>query len=214
MESTTCERGGVRASRSMPPVASSDATDAELVLRARAGDSSAWDALVASLANRVWAVARAHGLSKADAEDVFQLTWMRLVTHLDTIREPSRVGAWLASTARHESLRILRRSSRQIPSGDDWDLDTPDPSAPSPESAVVAAGEKRAVWEGVAALPPQCQRLLRLFMVDPPMTYEDVSSALNMPIGSIGPTRRRCLERLHRQLTGLEDSTSQGPRRW
>src|SRR5688500_5332449 len=89
--------------RSVPP---SDESDGDLVLRARAGDAGAWDALVERLGSRVWAVARAHRLAKADAEDVFQVTWMRLVTNLEAIREPGRVGAWLASTARHESLRV------------------------------------------------------------------------------------------------------------
>jgi RNA polymerase sigma factor (sigma-70 family) len=158
--------------------------------------------MVDRLGNRVWAVARAYRLGKADAEDVFQVTWMRLMTHLDAIREPDRVGAWLASTARHESLRVLRRSGRQLPTGDDADFDTPDPLAPSAEAALIASERQAAVWKALEEVPPHCQRLLRLLMAEPPPTYEEVSEALDMPIGSIGPTRRRCLEHLRRRLGG------------
>lgn len=175
-------------------------TDGGLLQRARAGEPDAWDALVERLGSRVWAVARAFRLGQADAEDVFQVTWMRLVTHLDGIREPDRVGAWLASTARHESLRVLRKSGRQVPSGDDRDFDGPDPLALPPEAALVAAERQAVVWNAVAKLPPHCQRLLRMLMADPPPSYDEISEALDMPVGSIGPTRGRCLEHLRRHL--------------
>jgi RNA polymerase sigma factor (sigma-70 family) len=177
-------------------------TDADLLVRVRAGDASAWEAMVDRLGSRVWAVVRAYRLGKADAEDVFQVTWMRLMTHLDGIREPDRVGAWLASTARNESLRVLRQGGRQIPSSDELDLDMADPLAPPPDAAVLASERQAAVWKALGALSPPCQRLLRLFMSDPPPTYQEVSEALDMPIGSIGPTRGRCLEHLRRRLGG------------
>ena len=91
----------------MSAVAGGDASDEQLLKSAGAGDQSAWDALVDRYGGRVWAVARAHRLSSADAEDVFQVAFLRLVTHLDTIRDPGRVGAWLATTARNECLRVL-----------------------------------------------------------------------------------------------------------
>ena len=177
-------------------------TDADLLLRARAGDASAWEAMVERLGSRVWAVARAYRLGNADAEDVFQVTWMRLLTHLDSIREPARVGAWLASTARHESLRVLRRSGRQVPSGDDSDFDVPDPLTPPAEAGLIASERQSAVWTALGMLPAHCQRLLRLFMTDPWPTYEEVSQALDIPLGSIGPTKGRCLEHLRRRLGG------------
>jgi RNA polymerase sigma factor (sigma-70 family) len=179
-----------------------DETDADLVTRARTGDATAWDRLVERLGNRVWAVARAHRLSQADAEDVFQVTWMQLMTHLDGIREPERVGAWLASTARHESLRLLRRDGRQVPTAEDEQFDVPDPLAPPPEAGLMVSERQVAVWEALGTLPPRCQRLLRLFMADPAPSYDEVSHALDMPIGSIGPTRGRCLEHLRRRLAG------------
>lgn len=179
-----------------------DEPDATLVARARAGEATAWDALIERLANRVWAVVRAHRLDKADAEDVFQVTWMRLLTHLDSIHHPDRVGAWLASTARHESLRILRRSGRQVPSSDEYEFDVDDPLAVPAESGVLASERQAAVWTALGTLPAHCQRLIRLLMADPPPSYEEVSRALDMPIGSIGPTRGRCLEHLRRRLEG------------
>ena len=181
----------------MPIVAG---TDGELVQRARAGDETAWESLVQRLGSRVWAVARAHRLGRADAEDVFQVTWMQLVTHLDDIREPDRVSAWLTSTARHESLRVLRRAGREAPSPDENQSDIADSYVPAPEAGLVAAEQKEALGDALASLGPRCQRLLRLFLADPPPTYQDVSEALGLPIGSIGPTRGRCLEQLRSRL--------------
>jgi RNA polymerase sigma factor (sigma-70 family) len=186
-------------------MASRQDSDGELVRQARVGDSSAWDALVDRLGSRVWAVARAHRLSKADAEDVFQVTWMRLVTHIDRIREPEQVGAWLASTARHESLRVLKRLGRQVPTGDEHDLDGADVLTPPPEARLVATERQLALWKAIAAMPDFCQRLLRLFLADPPPSYEEITIALGRPQGSIGPTRRRCLEKLRRLLAGIND---------
>lgn len=180
-------------------------SDGELLLRARGGDSAGWELLVDRLGPRVLAVARAHRLSWADANDVYQVTWYRLLTHLDSIREPERVGAWLASTARHESLRLLKRSGRQVPSGDDDELDAPDVMAPAPDARLLASERQLAVWDALGTLPSHCQRLLRLFMADPPPTYEEVTAALDMPQGSIGPTRRRCLEKLRSKLGGITD---------
>lgn len=181
------------------------ATDGELLLRAQKGDGSAWEALVDRLGSRVLAVARAHRLSWADAEDVYQITWYRLLTHLDSIREPDRVGAWLAATCRHECLRLIKRSGRQVPSGDDEDFEDADPLTPPPEARLIASERQLAVWDALASLPPHCQRLLRLFMADPPPSYEEVTAALDMPQGSIGPTRRRCLEKMRNKLGGISD---------
>lgn len=178
-------------------------SDGDLLEGARKGDQNAWDALVARYGSRVWAVARAHRLSKADAEDVFQVTFLRLVTHIGTIRDPSRVGAWLATTARHECLRILRRAGRAIPSGDEAILDSPDPLLPPVESRLVDLERQVALREALGRLGEACQRLLRVLMADPEPSYEEVGRALGMPIGSIGPTRGRCLKHLRRELGGI-----------
>ena len=178
-------------------------SDGDLLEGARKGDQKAWDALVARYSSRVWAVARAHRLSKADAEDVFQVTFLRLVTHIGTIRDPSRVGAWLATTARHECLRILRKAGRAIPSGDEAILDSPDPLLPPVESRLVDLERQVALREALGRLGEACQRLLRVLMADPEPSYEEVGRALGMPIGSIGPTRGRCLKHLRRELGGI-----------
>lgn len=184
-------------------MAGSDAGDEELVDGARKGDQTAWDALVARYGNRVWAVARGHRLNAADAEDVFQVTFLRLVTHIDTIRDPSRVGAWLATTARHECLRVLRKAGRAVPSGDDEVLDAPDPMLPPVESNLLADERHVALHAALERLSEPCKRLLRVLMADPEPTYEEVGRALDMPIGSIGPTRGRCLKHLRRELDGI-----------
>lgn len=183
------------------PVSRPETTDGELLSRAASGEQDAWDALVERLGSRVWAVARAHRLNKADAEDVFQVTWMRLVTHMDAIREPDRVGAWLASTARHESLHLLRRTGRQVPTGDEFEFEGADPFAPAPDEQMLATERQAAVWDALTTLPSHCQRLLRLMMADPPFTYEEITELLQMRQGSIGPTRRRCLDKLRVELT-------------
>ncbi len=180
-------------------------TDGDLLRRAAKGDQDAWDGLVERLSSRVWAVARAHRLTSEDAEDVFQVTWMRLLTHVNGIREPERVGAWLASTARHESLHLLRRSGRQVPTGDEFQFEGPDPLAPSPDERMLATERQAAVWDALTTLPPHCQRLLRLMMSDPPFSYEEITELLEMRQGSIGPTRRRCLDKLRHQLAPVSE---------
>ncbi|MDQ4132171.1 MAG: sigma-70 family RNA polymerase sigma factor [Actinomycetota bacterium] len=166
-----------------------------LVGAAAGGDAEAWRALVQRFSGLVWSVTRAHGLGPADAADVSQTAWLRLVEHLTRIREPERVGAWLASTTRHECIRVLRQSGRQVPTDLDFD-DRVDDDASGMESALVAAQERVALWQVFETLPPRCRALLRVLMTDPPPSYDEVAAALEMPIGSIGPTRARCLERL------------------
>jgi RNA polymerase sigma factor (sigma-70 family) len=179
---------------------------AELVRAASKGDQRAWEGLIGRFGGLVWSVARAHGLSRADAADVSQTAWLRLVEHLHRLRDPERVGTWLAATARHEALRTLRRARRQLPVGDDAELDAElgrsRPPVDSPEARTLAAERSDLLWRAFAALPPRCQTLLRVLMADPPPSYQQVAVAMDMPIGSIGPTRGRCLHRL-RQLAAL-----------
>jgi RNA polymerase sigma factor (sigma-70 family) len=177
---------------------------AALVAQAARGDERAWNALVGRFSSLVWATARAHRLARDDASDVAQTTWLRLVENLDRIRDPDRVGAWLATTARHESLRLLRRGVREQPV-DDADLfEAPDDDAI--ERILGDPARDGALWRAFAALSDRCKSLLRLLLSDEEPSYEDVSAALGMPVGAIGPTRMRCLERLRRtpDLAGLE----------
>jgi RNA polymerase sigma factor (sigma-70 family) len=178
-----------------------------LVRAAAQGDQAAWDALVDRFAGLVWSVARAHRLDTADAADVSQTTWLRLVEHLDRLRDPDRVAGWLATTARNECLRVLRRAGRQVPTGDDHDLDVGSDPEAGPDLPLLTAERDRALWHAFSGLPVRCQALLRLLMADPPPAYEEIGELLGMPIGSIGPTRGRCLENLRHRLAGTGITT-------
>lgn len=148
----------------------------------------------------VWGVTRSHRLGDADAADVCQTTWMRLLEHLDDLRNPDALSGWLATTARHECLRVLRHQSRQIPTEQDA---IPEKSVPSDLDAGLLASETDvALWKAFARLSSRCQALLRLLAGEPPASYDDISLALGMPVGSIGPTRGRCLASLRREISG------------
>jgi RNA polymerase sigma factor (sigma-70 family) len=173
--------------------------DLDAVLQAAAnGDRQAWNALVARYNGLIWSVARAHRLGDADAADVVQTTWLRLVEQLDRIRNPEGVGAWLATTARRECLRVLRVGQRHVLT-DGFDL--PDEQADGALDARLLAGERDAtLWRAFGQLGERCRTLLRVLVADPPPSYDEVGAALDMPVGSIGPTRARCLEQLRRKL--------------
>jgi RNA polymerase sigma factor (sigma-70 family) len=175
---------------------------AQLVTQAGDGDRDSWEALVEQFAPMVWAVARGYGLSSADAADVSQTTWMRLVQHLHCIEQPERVGGWLATTARRESLRVLRAAGRQIPTLDEEVATLADTPFAAPDWELLTAERDGALWAIFAQLPARCQWILQSVTGDAPMSYEDLSTLLEMPIGSIGPTRARCLERLRRLAAG------------
>jgi RNA polymerase sigma factor (sigma-70 family) len=173
----------------------------ELYRAAVGGDESAWQALVDRFGPLVWSVTRAHRLSRADAEDVCQYVWLTLAQNLEKgIRQPACLGAWVFRVARNECLRSLRHPARQIPTDDIIEPDCPDDRAYA--DALVLLEERNAeLWRAVDRLPNPCCLLLRmLFGPGAPPTYEEVSSQLNMPIGSVGPRRQRCLERLQRFL--------------
>lgn len=171
---------------------------AELLEQAAGGSQDAWNSLVDRFASTVWAIARGHRLNPADAADVFQTTWLRLLEHLDKIQQPERVGAWLATTARHESLRVLRMGGRQVANGADFDSYPDDRIERSPGSSLISTQQGDLINQLVELLPVRSQTLLRLLSADSPLSYKDISEALSMPIGSIGPTRARALEQLRR----------------
>jgi RNA polymerase sigma factor (sigma-70 family) len=170
---------------------------ASLVERARCGDRAGWDGLVDKFSSTVWAIARGHRLSAADAADVSQTTWLRLVENLDRIEQPDRVGAWLATTARRESLRLLRLAGRQIPDGEGMEL-IADPAPASEEQKVFNSQAEEILTHLVEQLPRRSQLLIRLLSADTPLSYKEISESLDMPIGSIGPTRARALAELRK----------------
>lgn len=167
---------------------------APLVERAAVGDAHAWDELVDRFAGLVWSIARGYGLGAADAADVSQTCWLRLAENLDRIHDRERVGSWLATTARRESLAVLKRGRRQVPSGMRFE-DEP-VYDPEPDVSLVRKERSAALFDAFRDLPALCRTLLRVLLSDPAPSYAEVSENLDMPVGSIGPRRARCLERL------------------
>ncbi|MBN0042976.1 sigma-70 family RNA polymerase sigma factor [Streptomyces actuosus] len=177
-----------------------------LVRSAVDGDGAAWKALVEGLSPLVWSVVRAHRLSDADAHEVYQTVWFRFAQHLGRIREPQKAGSWLASTARHESLKVIRSLSRLVPTDDPQLLDrvsedgTPEQSLLDAEEAAAESERIRYVWQEFEELGDRCRQLLRVLIASPPPSYQEVSAALGIAVGSIGPLRQRCLRRLRARL--------------
>lgn len=177
-----------------PRMTEVEATVPQLVTGARQGDERAWDALVEQFAGLVWHVIRGFRLPDAVGEDIYQTTWLRLAEHLDRIRKPESLGGWLAQTARNECLRAVKVGGREN-LRDDMDLDVVDRSAPV-DQGIEDETRNEILWRAFATLSEACQRLLRLLIADPPLAYEQVSGLLGISIGSIGPTRARCLAKL------------------
>ena len=169
-----------------------------LVKAAASGEQRAWNSLVGAFGSMIWAIAGAHRLRDADAADVSQATWLALLEHLDELKDPARVGAWLATTARRECLRVLRERERRVLFGDD--CPEPESTDPSPAEELLVSERDAALWRGFGRLRSSDQALLGLLMADPRPAYEEISAALDMPIGSIGPTRQRALARLRDEL--------------
>lgn len=175
-----------------------EGTIGPLLEAAAAGDSLAWDSLVSRFTGLLWGTARAHRLSTADAADVVQTTWLRLVENLGRIQDPERLGGWLATTARRECLVVLKKSRREPPVGDERWLDTVPDQRSAVDGALLVDERDSALWRVFDELPDRCRRLLRVLLADPAPSYAEVAEALDLPIGSIGPTRQRCLSSLRR----------------
>src|SRR5215472_4445805 len=176
-----------------------DPAVSDLVTRARDGDQQAWDALVERHAPLIWSICRRHRLGGADAEDVAQTVWLRLVDQLDKIRDPAAIAGWLATTTRHECCRALRAARRPLTAWPVPDAETiPDQQARTAEQELLAAERNAALREALAHLTPREQQLLAILTADPPVPYAEISARLGIPVGSIGPSRGRCLDKLRR----------------
>ncbi|RFU40966.1 sigma-70 family RNA polymerase sigma factor [Actinomadura logoneensis] len=192
----------------------SEVESGELVRRARLGDGAAWGLLVDRHAPLLWAIARSCGLDDADCGDVVQTAWLRLVERIDTIQDPQAVPHWLAVTARREAVALARRRGREAPAdplcftdviggrprspmvgGGDLGVRRP---ACSPEEAALAREQVGRVGEALRALPRRCQDLLRMLALA--TSYNELAAALDLPVGSIGSARARCLAHLRRRL--------------
>jgi RNA polymerase sigma factor (sigma-70 family) len=175
-----------------------DAVDVGLLVRqATAGDRGAWERLVDQYSRLIWAMTRDFRLSESDAADVVQATWLRLLEHIDRIEYPERIGGWLATTARHECLRQLAAGKKvMLMHDEEAALGDAASHQPDVDERLLADERAQEVREALTMLPGRWQQLLELLMADPPASYAEISDQLGLPVGSIGPTRGRCLERL------------------
>jgi RNA polymerase sigma factor (sigma-70 family) len=163
----------------------------------REGDAQAMSGLVDAMTPLLWHTARAQGLSQTQAEDVVQTTWMLLVQHAAVIKDPRAVLKWLITTSRREAWASAKKSRREDVRdvmGDD--LDEQPEVVDVPEEIVVRGHDQRVLWKHFAGLPQRCQQLLRVVALAERPDYAQVAEALGMPVGSIGPTRGRCLAKL------------------
>jgi RNA polymerase sigma factor (sigma-70 family) len=182
-----------------PANSSADSSVGDLVARARSGDRQAWDALVERYAPLIWSICRRHRLGRADADDVGQSVWLRLLDQLDRVREPAALPGWLSTTTRRECLRVL--SAAQGPHATIYALDVeslPDQRTGTADQELLAAERHAALRAAFTQLPPNGQQLLALLTADPPTPYADISAQLGIPVGSIGPTRSRYLDKIRR----------------
>jgi RNA polymerase sigma factor (sigma-70 family) len=170
-----------------------------LVTRARNGERQAWDALVERYAPLIWSICRRHRLEAADVADAAQNVWLKLVDQLDKIRDPAELPGWLATTTRRECGRIARAARRPCGAGYALAAATiPDDHAHAAEQDLLTAERHEALREAFGQLPPGCQQLIALLVEDPALSYGEISARLGIPVGSIGPSRRRCLDKLRR----------------
>jgi RNA polymerase sigma factor (sigma-70 family) len=190
----------------------SDHPVATLVRRARNGDELAWDALVERYAPLIWSLCRRYQLDRAATGDVGQSVWLRLADQLGKTRDPAALPGWLATTTRRECDRILHTA--QAPRAARHALDAeniPDDQAETIEQELLAAERHAALREAFVHLPPRSQQLIALLIEDPPLSYAQISARLGIPIGSIGPNRRRCLDKLrhHPGIAALINADAQ-----
>jgi RNA polymerase sigma factor (sigma-70 family) len=169
------------------------------VTQARNGEQQAWDALVERYAPLVWSICRRYRLSGADADDAGQAVWLQLVDQIGQIREPAALPGWLATTTARECGRLMHAARRISPPGQVPDSqDIPDEHAVLADDELLRLERHAALREALADLPPACQQLIALLTLDPPLPYAQISARLGIPVGSIGPTRSRCLAKLRR----------------
>ncbi len=172
---------------------------ADLLSAARAGSEDALGQIVNELSPLLWQVARSAGLSQGDAEDVLQTVWMRLITHLDGIHDAGALTGWLVTTTKREAWRVRAAGRKLLPADQDVFADLPD-KGPGSEEQVIFEDQRRELWAAIGMLSRRCQELLRIMAFAPRPDYATVAAALGMRVGSIGPTRGRCLAKLRALL--------------
>lgn len=184
----------LRAGDAVPYAPVADPDLVALVRRAVDGDPAALTCIVERFDRSLRAIVRFYRLSPFDVDDVVQATWLQFMEHRCSLREPAAIKGWLATTARRQSLKVLQRRVREQPSDDPALGENMRVAEPCEE--LIAAERRAALLDALARLPVSSRRLMTLMIARPGMSYEQVGEALGMPIGSIGPTRLRCMSRL------------------
>jgi RNA polymerase sigma factor (sigma-70 family) len=182
-----------------------------LLESAAVGDEAAWRELVTRFHRLVWATARGCGVTEADAGDVAQTTWLRLAEQLGRITDPEALPGWLVTTTRREAVRVAKQSRRPLPTAllGSLDLDAEHDAL----ERLITVERRQELRSAFRRLGERCRVLLAMLSADAPLTYEDISRSLSMPVGSIGPTRRRCLTKLAQLLERLDDAPATSERR-
>jgi RNA polymerase sigma factor (sigma-70 family) len=159
----------------------------------------AWRELVRRHTPRMVAVARSFGLDGPACDDLVQTAWLRFLERAGQLRDAGALGPWLCTVVRNEARRLVTRR-RTVPVGDGWDamVSATDP----PDHKVLRTEREHALRVAFARLGEECRRLLALLVSEPPLSYDEIAAAVGRPRGSLGPTRRRCLEQLRRHLPG------------
>jgi RNA polymerase sigma factor (sigma-70 family) len=179
----------------------------EVVRAATEGDQEAWEELVARYVNLIRSVVRRFRFDEEDAADVVQNTWLQLTMHLDAIRSPEALPRWLAVTARHECLKLLRRRSEQATATDDLELPSEDLG---PAEHVMTREVLRTLHSAMTTLPRRDAEILSLLMQSSRPRYAEIASMLGMPVGSLGPLRSRALGRLRAALVAADVTSPAG----
>jgi RNA polymerase sigma factor (sigma-70 family) len=213
-------RGAVRRLREDPAEAAridaigadphDDPSMAALVTRAAEADPVAWDEIVERYAPLVWSICTRFALSRQDTDDVAQNVWLLLVEHLGRLREPAALPGWLATTTQRECLRVVRAAQKSERAGTKLGETLQFADDTAIEEEILAAERSAAQRAAFDELPPRCQQLLAMLMADPPYSYAEISTALNIPVGSIGPQRARCLQRLRRSDAFIAPGRAEG----
>lgn len=173
----------------------------------REGDRTAFDDLMKMVTPLLWHTARTQGVDRVAAEDVLQTVWLSLLHHAGSVREPRTVVKWLLTSTRREAWRVRQREGSDhrtrepvdgSPGAPDWDRGTTPEQ--EPETMVLLAARQQRLWQHVQELPPRCRTLMRVIAFADRPDYAQIADALGMPVGSIGPTRGRCLAKLHELL--------------
>jgi len=172
----------------------------DMVTRAKNGDKQAWDEIVERYVPLIWSICRQYRLGDAEAEDVGQMVWLHLVNRFDDLRDPASLPGWLATSTGRQCLRLRQAAARfkQV-TGPLVDADNmADTEAVDAEQELLLAECHAALREAMYDLPPGYRELMDLLTAEPPVSYTEISARLGIPIGSVGPSRSRCLARLRR----------------